>query len=79
MAIVTAELREGTAVDIRARQFTWRGDEPPTARGTDTGPTPYELLLSGLAACIATTLRLYADHKGLCLCRRCRCVPKRGW
>ncbi len=65
MAPVTAELREGTQVNIRARQFTWRGDEPPAAGGTDTGPTPYEILLGSLAACIAITLRLYANHKGI--------------
>ncbi|MHC4610618.1 MAG: OsmC family protein [Planctomycetota bacterium] len=65
MATVTAELREGTQVTIQARQFTWRGDEPPAAGGTDTGPTPYEILLGSLAACIAITLRLYANHKSI--------------
>jgi len=63
MAMVTAELRDGTAVTLRARQFAWRGDEPPNAGGTDTGPTPYEILLGSLAACIALTLRLYSAHK----------------
>lgn len=63
MAIVTAQLREGTQVELHARQFAWRGDEPPVAGGTDTGPTPYEILLGGLAACIAVTLKLYANHK----------------
>ena len=58
-------LREGTQVSIRARDFTWLGDEPTRAGGTDTGPTPYEILLGALAACIAITLRLYADHKGI--------------
>jgi putative redox protein len=65
MATVTAELREGTQVTIQARQFTWRGDEPPAAGGADTGPTPYEILLGGLAACITITLRLYANHKSI--------------
>ena len=67
MAVVTARLITGTAVEMQARQFSWRGDEPPLVGGTDTGPTPYELLLGGLAACIAVTLRLYADHKGISL------------
>lgn len=65
MALVTAELRDGTRVTIRARHFAWSGDEPLEAGGTDTGPTPYEMLLGSLAACITTTLRLYANHKGI--------------
>lgn len=65
MAMVTASLGGGTMAEISARQFTWRGDEPPAAAGTDQGPTPYELLLGSLAACTAITLRLYANHKGI--------------
>ncbi len=65
MAHVTAELRSGTVAIISARQFTWKADEPAAAGGTDSGPTPYELLLGSLAACITITLRLYADHKGI--------------
>ncbi len=67
MATVTASLRSGTKVTISARQFAWLGDEPPNVGGTDEGPNPYELLLGGLAACIAVTLRLYANHKGISL------------
>ncbi len=67
MATITASLGAGTVVSIQARQFTWQGDEPPAAGGTDTGPTPYELLLGGLAACITVTLRLYANHTGIVL------------
>ena len=65
MAIVMAELREGTAITLRTRDFSWRGDEPERAGGTDTGPDSYELLLGGLGTCIAVTLRLYARHKGI--------------
>ena len=67
MATITAELREGTAVTVRARQFSWLADEPLGAGGTDTGPTPYEILLGSFAACIAVTLRLYANHKQIAL------------
>jgi len=67
MAVVTGVLREGTQVAIQARDHTWFGDEPSGAGGSDTGPTSYEILLGSLAACIAITLRLYADHKGIAL------------
>ncbi len=33
--------------------------------GSDQGPTPYEIMIGGLAACTAITLRWYADRKGL--------------
>ena len=62
---VTAHLGSGTRVELRARHFSWVGDEPSEVGGTDTGPTPYELLLGSLAACIGATLRLYANHKGI--------------
>ena len=39
-------------------------DEPTTMAGGDAGPTPFGLLLCSLAACTATTLRLYANRKG---------------
>lgn len=39
-------------------------DEPLDNGGKDSGPTPTELILSGLAACTASTLRMYADRKG---------------
>jgi putative redox protein len=51
-------------VDIRAGRHQITADEPPAAGGGDVGPSPFGLLLSGLAACTATTLRMYAAHKG---------------
>ena len=67
MAFVSAVLAEGTEGTLQARQFTWHSDEPPSAGGTDVGPTPYEILHGSLAACIAITLRLYSSHKGITL------------
>ncbi len=65
MAIVNAQLHSGNRATITVRQFSWLADEPQLAGGTDEGPTPYEMLLGALAACITITLRLYAGHKGI--------------
>ncbi len=52
------------AQEIVARRHRLAADEPAELGGTDTGPTPYELVLAGLGACTSMTLRLYADRKG---------------
>jgi putative redox protein len=51
-------------VDLRIRTHELVADEPYDADGGDLGPTPFELLAGALAACTATTLRMYATRKG---------------
>ena len=50
--------------EIQVRGGAIIADEPVEAGGLGSGPTPYELLSSALAACTAMTLRLYAERKG---------------
>jgi putative redox protein len=40
-------------------------DEPVDVGGMDSGPTPYDLVVAGLGACTAMTVRIYADAKGI--------------
>jgi uncharacterized OsmC-like protein len=53
----------GFAQEIVAGQHRLNADEPSSAGGTDTGPTPYELLLAALGACTSITVGMYARRK----------------
>lgn len=48
---------------ITAGRHVLGADEPADLGGADTGPDPYELLLSALGACTAMTLRMYATRR----------------
>jgi putative redox protein len=61
----TARRANGTlqhAVEIRDHRVT--ADEPKDEGGTDTGPSPQELLAASLASCTAITMEMYAQRKG---------------
>ncbi|HAJ92959.1 MAG TPA: osmotically inducible protein C [Gammaproteobacteria bacterium] len=60
---VSVSTGQGYRTEIQAGKHRLVADEPLSAGGTDTGPDPYALLLSGLGACTSITLRMYADHK----------------
>jgi len=64
--VVVRETREGKLAQlVAAGRHVLRADEPVAAGGLDSGPSPYDLLLAGLGACTAMTVRLYADLKKL--------------
>lgn len=61
---VVAELgddRFTTSISVGDHRFL--ADEPKSVGGMNLGPTPYDLVASGLAACTAMTLKMYANRK----------------
>jgi len=61
--VVTRTGRRGYQTEIIANGHRLMADEPIAVGGADTGPNPYDYLLSALGACTGMTLRMYADHK----------------
>src|SRR5262245_31695173 len=59
----TGQGRFQQAIAVRSHRFL--SDEPVEVGGLDSGPGPYDLVLAGLGACTAMTLRLYAERKAL--------------
>ncbi|MDT0643237.1 alpha/beta fold hydrolase [Zunongwangia sp. F363] len=54
---------EGFTTQIKAGRHNFIADEPVKVGGNNFGPTPYELLSAGLAACTSMTLQMYARRK----------------
>jgi hypothetical protein len=55
----------GDRFDIQIRHHTVRIDQPADFGGTDTGPTPMELFIGSLAACVAHCAERYLHRYGL--------------
>ena len=65
-AVVVRETRQGRfQQEIAVGRHRFLADEPVAVGGLDSGPGPYDLVLAGLGACTAMTLRLYAERKAL--------------
>jgi putative redox protein len=63
-AVVTVHGQGGLPQEIQIGRHRLRADEPTKLGGEDSGPTPYQLLLAALGACISMTVSLYARRKG---------------
>jgi putative redox protein len=63
MKSAVARRRKGYEHEVEIREHRLIADEPEDEGGTDTGPTPTELLAASLATCTAITMEMYADRK----------------
>jgi len=57
----SGSLRQDVVVDGRFHLAT---DEPERLGGSNSAPSPHELLPAALASCVSTTLLMYARTKG---------------
>jgi len=63
-AFVRLKKEDGYKAQIQSGKHTYYADEPEDKGGTDTMATPSEMAMGALGACIAITVRMYANRKG---------------
>ncbi len=64
MSKATVTLQDGYRTTITSGHHITHADEPVADGGTDTAPSPTEMLMGALGSCIAMTMKMYAERKG---------------
>ena len=62
---VDTSLADGYRTNVTIRDFDFLVDEPESIGGTDTGPTPVELVLAALGTCQEIVYATYARVHGI--------------
>jgi len=61
--VVVRGSSKGFAQEVVIGRHHLTADEPADLGGTDSGPSPYELLLAALGACTSMTVAIYARRR----------------
>ncbi len=61
--VASLDNEDGFTTQMKVGNHYLTGDEPLEFGGNDFGPSPYEFVSAGLAACTAMTLQMYAKRK----------------